>query len=543
MPRTAAQRILRRTLGPRLETGRIVPALAAALATLGLTLLGLLMLSPVLSRLSRAAIPAHTTASLSGLTTAVATLIGGAHPVALLLLALGVPFELTGPGAAGNALSVAAPLTILPALPFALLVLAGVFAGASTFGQHTRHALARGALVGPLWGTLMALLAANASLALPADRLGVAGDVTLSPSVGSAGVSGLVMGTVAGIVGAWLHANGRASLRAVRPAMEALPFPRLIGALAAGTAATLAGLAISCGLGLAVAVWLIITHAGTLATTPGGPLEAVTLVILCLPSLAVWMWSLALGAPVAIDHITYAGSGTFGADFPSFGLAAGQPGWLPLSLLPLILAMGAGSLAVRFFGSRSSRAALVTGALVAPCFAVISAWLAGAATVSAHASAPAGTLIVDLAPGLGQVAGYGLALGLAGGALGGWLTTTPYPAEARARLRTWAGTISWPRLPWERAYAALDALTGKRARPRRTLARIWMYNGVLTAGVLSAAMLLCDGVTLVTARHAPAGALHAVTGTLAALAIVGPLACWAVAGYLAVGVRLLESHE
>ncbi len=122
----------------------------------------------------------------------------------LFLLEHGVPMSLTlgAPGVTGSFSALEAlPLTGLSLIPACALILAGYVAAASDFSHRLRFSVLRGALVGPVYGVLLLLVAIFGSGTV---RLAPNTIIELHPSLGVAFLAGLVWGALLGALGGLL---------------------------------------------------------------------------------------------------------------------------------------------------------------------------------------------------------------------------------------------------------------------------------------------------------------------------------------------------
>ncbi|HEU5349353.1 MAG TPA: zinc-ribbon domain-containing protein, partial [Ktedonobacterales bacterium] len=122
----------------------------------------------------------------------------------LFLLEHSIPMSLASgsPGTTGSFAALETlPLTGLSLIPACALVLAGYVAAASDFTHRLRFSMLRGALVGPVYGILLLLVAFFGYSTVPVGQNTV---IQLHPSIGLAFLAGLLWGTLLGALGSLL---------------------------------------------------------------------------------------------------------------------------------------------------------------------------------------------------------------------------------------------------------------------------------------------------------------------------------------------------
>lgn len=529
-PRTTLQRLLAERLDSRLASDKWISAGLGALIAVGVGVGLSTIAQSVLNAALGAALQSQDTRATAAFTGDTFQALLGGNPIKLFLLAQHVPLQLApGASAANGRLSLSAPLTLLALIPVIALVLGGAVAAASDFERRTRYSVARGALLGPIYALFLLALSLCSLSPVEGGALGVSGATAVMAAPLGAVLSGLAWGTLFGALGGWVHLHGRRWLRALPPALERLPLPRLVGALVGGLSALGAGLLICLGVALAVAVYLALngmapTLAGSLTRLPASPgqlLTSLALIATLAPSLATTLWALSVGAPVQTGQVGYVGHGSLQASFGAFGVSTWGGAWLLLALIPVATCLLGGHIAARFIGARRIRSALITGALTALPVSAVTYLLVAQAELNVAVSLPGGTLILDISPDALGAAARMLLLATVAGAIGGWSALVAPALTAWSPLSARLPALKLLSLR-ARLYARLDKLTRRYSFAPISPARALLYDAALAACGLSALTLALDGATLLLARSVSLTYLSAATSLVAALLVAAP---------------------
>lgn len=259
-PVTGVQRLVVRNLSPGLGVSKwAMAALGAVVAAVVALILSAIIQSPIDNAISSAINSASASSPLTqGLGSSISGLLS-LNTIQVLALTQGVPLVMhASASASGGSFSASAsgdltlhlPLSGLLLLPAVALIIGGYVSAASDFQRRARYSIARGALMGPMYAVLLAILAffgtTSISLADIPGLSAIAGanaSATLGPSVGQAFLLGLLFGVVFGALGGWIQVAGGAFLSGAVPTLRAsfgqsLRNSRIVGALA-GSVVTL----------------------------------------------------------------------------------------------------------------------------------------------------------------------------------------------------------------------------------------------------------------------------------------------------------------
>jgi hypothetical protein len=392
-----------------------------------------------------------------------------------------------GPGlSVSGSITLSTPLTTLLVVPALALVLGGVIAGASDLRRRPGRSIARGALVGPFYAALLAVLAVFSASDVSGNAYGINGSVSIGPSVSAALFYGLLWGTLFGALGGWIQLTGGAFLASALPALLRLKPSRLIGALSGAGVAFVGGLLGGMALALAGASYLGV-RADSGVTPVNSPGLAILLALILAPSLAVAGFALASGASVDVFQSAslprlVAHSSALGA----FGVARPLlPTAYLLTSLPILCYLLGGRVAARLAGADRPRAAAIDGALMGVPLSLLITLAALLASASEAIRLPGQEAMAGVAPSAGRTFLAVLIAGAVCGGLGGISTLAAprlvaLPDAVRLRVRRLGASIVLP----------LDRLMGQPVGKVHSGARLWLYAATLAAVGLGALPIL-----------------------------------------------------
>jgi hypothetical protein len=462
----------------------------------------------------------------------------------LFLLEHGVPMSLAlaSPGGTGSfSALVAAPLTGLSLIPACALIFAGYVAAASDFSHRLPFSVARGALVGPVYGVLLLVVALFGSGAI---HLAQNTTIQLHPSLGIAFLAGLVWGTVLGAFGSLLalrrhhlfttHRSPDLLAGAVWGALIALVSGLLLAAVAllAGMAAHVIGSAPTIAAG---------SSASGIVGALGAILTTIALLIVVAPVASLWLFTLGTGA--TIDSWFTTSGANVRSLTSTFGLLAAQHhpssiAWWLLLLVPLASYIIGGRAAAHIARADSLRDGALVGWLMALALTALMLLftLLTRVLVSSEAafSGQTASTSLGIAPSLGAVGLLVLLIGSIVGALGGAsavLAPEPGPALFSLLLpliAKLAPVLSLAQRPWD----MLDA--ARNHHPARTPMRVLLYAAALSAVALVALFVLAVLIGWLASHVAPVSAVRGFDGFFAGLAVGVPLLLLASAAILAI---------
>lgn len=461
----------------------------------------------------------------------------------LLLLEHGVPMSLAlgSPGATGSFSALETlPLTGLSLLPACALILGGYVAAASDFSHTLRFSVLRGALVGPIYALLLALVALFGASTV---RIGENTFIQLYPSVGQALLAGLLWGALLGALGGLL-AIRRHHLFTTNRHPDLLAGGAWGALIALGSGLLLALVALLAGMA-AHAIGTVPTGTagqpgGGLAGVINGALVAIALLIVLAPVVALWLFALGTGATLD-SWISASGTDVVSGN-STFGLLAAQhhpPSitWWLLLLIPLASYIIGGRAAAHIARAESLRDGALAGWLMAVGLSVIllALTLLSRLLISSEASIFGRNVAVNLglAPSVGATFLLVLLIGGIFGALGGASAVlAPQPGEmldwmVAPVLLELEPVLSVARRPWD----MLDAARGRM--PPRTPLRVLLYAAALSAVIFGALFLVVVLIGLLASRLAPISAVRGFDGFFAGIAVGVPLLLLASAAILA----------
>jgi hypothetical protein len=462
----------------------------------------------------------------------------------LFLLEHGVPMSLTlgSPGGTGSFSALTtAPLTGLSLIPACVLLFAGYVAAASDFSHRLRFSVVRGALVGPVYGVLLLVVALFGSSAIHVAQNTT---IQLHPSLGIAFLAGLIWGTVLGAFGSLL-ALRRHHLFTTNRSPDLLAgatwgaLIALVSGLLLASVALLAGMAAHM-IGTAPTVAAGSSANGVLEAL-GDVITTISLLVVIAPVAALWLFALGTGATID-SWITTSGANPSSVT-SSVGLLAAQHhpssiAWWLLLLVPLASYIIGGRAAAHIARAGSLRDGALVGWLMAVALTllILLFTLLTRVLVSSVATLFGRTVITNLgiAPSVGAVTLLVLLVGSVVGALGGAsavLAPEPGPALFSLLLpliAKLAPVLSLAQRPWD----MLDA--ARNHHPARTPMRVLLYAAALSAVTLVALFVLAVLIGWIASHVAPVSAVRAFDGFFVGLAVGVPLLLLASAAILAI---------
>lgn len=462
----------------------------------------------------------------------------------LFLLEHGIPMSLAlgSPGETGSfSALVTAPLTGLSLIPACALIFAGYVAAASDFSHRLSFSLARGALVGPVYGVLLLLVALFGSSAI---QLAQNTTIQLHPSLGMAFLAGLVWGTALGAFGSLL-ALRRHHLFTTNRSPDLLAGASWGALIALVSGLLLAAVALLAGMSAHVIGTTPSAAVGSSASGIAGALDAImttiSLLIVVAPVAALWLFTLGMGA--TIDSWFTTSGANFNSVTSTFGLLAAQQhpssvAWWLLLLVPLVSYIIGGRSAAHIARADSLRDGALVGWLMAVALTALMLLftLLTRVLVSSDTTLFGSTVNTHLgiAPSLGAVGLLALLVGSILGALGGAsavVAPEPGPVIISLLLPLLAKLepiLSLAQRPWD----MLDA--ARNRHPARTPMRVLLYAATLSAVALVALFILAVLIGWIASHVAPVGAVRGFDGFFAGLAVGAPLLLLACAAILAI---------
>ncbi|HEX6797028.1 MAG TPA: hypothetical protein VF116_04850 [Ktedonobacterales bacterium] len=553
-PRSRLQALLVRNTSARAAAN---PWLMAAAGAVLATIVGLVLVAIAESLIS--GVMGKLVASWAGGTSA-GTYLSVLHaiptPSLLSIFAViqGVPLVLqVNASAAGTSVGGQAafnlPLTTLVMLPLAALVLGGYLSAASDYTGRPRYCVARGALIGPAYAIVLAVLAMVGTQSVSTSFFGTAtASASISVPIGQSFLLGLVWGCIFGALGGYIQARGGQWLRALPGDLAAVRWRQLAAATVGGVAALLSMLVFAtCVLLALVAVAAIsatsqgadglplytLLRDGNLLSLfqnlpqPGQPPVAsvggpLALVLSLAPTLAVWLVALGGGASIVASETGFSSNGPRSTDV-SLGLLNGQhpfPVVYLLALIPLGAYFIGGRVAARVAGTAQSRA--LNGALMAVPLSILLALATTLTGFGGRATAGTETATASIAPSFGSVLLWTLVVGAIVGALGGLSAGSSLPGRMPR-------FVTVPVRPL--VYPLFDRVVGT-ARDTRGAAVEWLYDAVIVGVVLSVLLIVLDLLAgILSSLITPTGFTIVQEVCTLLLAIVP--ACYALGGLFA----------
>lgn len=460
----------------------------------------------------------------------------------LLLLEHGVPIGLAlgSPGSTGSFTGLMTlPLTGLSLIPAGGLILAGYVAAASDFSHSLRFSVLRGALVGPVYGLLLLLVALFGS-----DTTTMAQNTTiqLHPSLGVAFLAGLIWGTLLGALGSLL-ALRRHHLFTTNQQPDLLAGASWGALISLGSGLLLAAVALIAGMAAHVigTVPPATSASGGLVGALGAVVVAISLLIVIVPVGALWVFALSTGATLdswftATSAIPAKGASTFG-----LLIAQHHPSsiaWWLLLLIPLTVYIIGGRAAAHIARANSVRDGALVGWLMALALSVLMLVLTLLSRVLISSEATffnrSTSSTLGIAPSVGAVFLLVLLFGSIIGAFGGVsavLAPKPGPMAVSLMLPLLARltpALSLAQRPWD----MLDE--ARNQHPPRTPMRSLIYAAALSAVGLVALFLVVVALGWIASHFTPISAVRGFDGFFAGLAVGVPLLLLASAAILAV---------
>ena len=459
----------------------------------------------------------------------------------LLLLEHGVPMALAlgapGGGASFSALETL-PLTGLSLIPAIALILGGYVAAASDFTGQLRFSVLRGALVGPIYGILLLLVALFGSSAV---RVGQGIVIQLHPSLGVAFLAGLIWGTLLGALGGLLAVR-RHHLFTTTRRPDLLAGASWGALIALGSGLLLALVALAAGV-MAHAVGTVPTATGETGGGLGGALNAVVVAIALLvvvaPVAALWLFTLGTGTNIeswlnttGLNAPAGAPGATGATGTSTFGLLAAQhhptsAAWWLMLLIPLASYIIGGRAAAHIARADSLRDGALAGWLMAVALSLLMLVLTLLSRVVLVSDATVGPLSITTSLGIAPASlAVFLLILLVGGVIGALsgasavLAPQSGPVIAMAAaplLPRMEPALSLARQPWD----MLDAVRGRPTS--RTPLRALLYAALLAAIVLVALFLIVALLGWIASHFAPISAVRGFDGFFAGLAVGVPL--------------------
>lgn len=535
VPRTRLQAFLVRNVNARMAVSPWFTALLGAVAAIVIGLILTAVTETVWSSVIKSLASA---ASSNAATDYVAGLVSSTLAPDLLKLFMieqHVPLDIHAAASAsgtGGSLDIAVnfPITGLLLIPAIALTIGGYLSAASDFNRRARYSIARGALMGPFYGVLLAILTFFGTSNLSASLLGADLNVTLAPDTLAAFVYGLLWGLIFGALGGWLQFAGRRGFADALPAMRAAASRRVLGAIAGAVVALISGIAVF--IALVVGVFVVAVTAQHATITPntalsgslGGANAAALVVMLSFalaPTLGIIAFTFAAGASFDISGATnVTSSGGSGISFGLIGAPQHPTNNLVylLMLVPLVCYIAGGRVSARIAGARRPDEAMLAGALIALPFSILFAGVAALAGTSVDVNVLIASASGGAAPSLGGAFLAGLVGGAIGGAIGG---------ASELAMPALGGVPRLLLLPFRPLALLLgpllDSATGRPRGFRRSVARGWFYDGVTAALVLVIAGIALDIISALPAAVLPFNLITLLDSLIAGLLIAVPL--------------------
>lgn len=549
-PYTAFQGFLLKQVSPRIAVSKVFTALAGALVAFVVGLVLTMLVQAAWTSALKLLLASSFVGSsgVSALSSAANSILSPGS-LKFFLIEHHVPLGLDASGSVlGLQLSANAsldlPLTGLVLVPALALTLGGYVAASSEYTRRPRFAVARGALIGPIYGLILAICAllsgSSASSSASTSLYGVSVNSSLAANLSAPAFTtflyGLVWGVLFGALGGWMHVHGRAWAAAVLPALHAFKRRRLAGAFAGAGVATMCAILLPIPILLGAASFAMIHlsatttsaaqttgAAGTPTSGMGALLTLLELLLVAVLPLAICVFSVGAGATLTASFDT-SGLGA-SAHSASIGLLQSSGAHLPswtvlLALIPLVCYFFGGRIAARVAGDERLGDAAISGALMALPLCVVLAVLAGAVNASVDASALSlESISASAGPSVSGVFLVVLVGGAAVGALGG-ASTISMPGDRQA-IRS---ILLLPLRPVAlRFFPLVDRLTGRPTGEPMGQACMWVYDGLLVALTLGIAALVMDVLSVVLADVLPFGLVQALDELVGVLLVSVPL--------------------
>jgi hypothetical protein len=386
-PQTRLQAFLVRNINARLAVSAWFTALLGAVAAIVLGLLLTAIAESVWSSAIKSIVSAVATNSASTDISGLISSLLSPDLLKLFMIEQHVPLDFhvgASAGGTGGSVDIGAtlPITGLLLIPAVALTAGGYLSAASDFTRRARFSIARGALIGPFYGVLLAILTLFSATNISAQILGAGLSVSVTPNTGAAFVFGVLWGVIFGALGGWLQIAGRQSFADTLPMMRSSSRNRLLGALSGAVVALASGIAIFAVLvvgGLVAALTAqhaTITPNEALTGASAGSNSAVVIVLLAFafaPTIGIIAFTIAAGS--SFDVFQTASITANGAQHVSYGFIGTHfhpSGALYLMMLvPLICYIAGGRVSARIAQARRLDDAILAGALIALPFSVL----------------------------------------------------------------------------------------------------------------------------------------------------------------------------
>ncbi len=451
-----------------------------------------------------------------------------------------VPFTLhadisaSGVGGGGD-LGVTLPLTGLILIPGIALALGGYISSASDFTHNIRSSLLRGALIGPFYGVILAIIALVSGSSTQVSLLGEGVGFSLSASPISAFFYGLLWGALFGALGGWIQFAGRRAVSGILPTMRATR-SRWLGAGAGGVVAIAAGILLTSALTAALYPLALTAQSGSAANTASvatsstsassAPLIALA-ILAFLPTVASVLFMFVAGAPyetTAAQSSLLGSSGSQTSPASSVGLIGAQshPSFGPVYLvllIPIICYLIGGRISARIAGATRTDTALVAGALISVPCGLLMAGIAYLLSFSLDVNALG---LVSASEGAAPSIFGAFLAGLVGGAIFGALGGMS--EIAAPRLGGLGHILLLPLRPLALAVdPLLDIITGHPRGQTRSAARRWLYDAALLAAVFVALVIILNVVNALPLTVIPYRVTLILDVVITALVVALPL--------------------
>jgi hypothetical protein len=436
-------------------------------------------------------------------------------------------------GSGSGDLTLTLPLTGLLLIPAVALVIGGYVAASADYERVPRYSVGYGALMGPIYGVLLAVLALFSSSNISAGAAGVSASLSVGPAFLPALLYGALWGTVFGALGGWIQLRGSRWLTTTWSALQSVRRRRLAAAVAGAGASALCALLFFIILSTALAAVAFIQASATGAPTGSpstlgglsaatGPL-AVLLLVALLPALAVYALAFSTGA--ALESASTSSLPTGASQSSSISLITGHAA-LPVALYLLVLVPAisyffGGRIAARMAGTTRASDGFITGALIAAPLSALLASLAWMVSFGVDESVAVASAGASVGPSVGGTFITVLIASALLGGLGGASTSVIVNLGGITRAgRVLIRIAGRPLIP------LLDRLTRFPGTERRAAWREWIYDGMLIAAQLGALVIVLQIVDRTLAQLIPFGPLVLANDIAAALLIVLPALCF-----------------
>jgi hypothetical protein len=439
------------------------------------------------------------------------------------------------------------PLTGLLLAPAIALTVGGYISAASDYTRQPRYAIVRGALISPVYAVALAIMALTSASTLQIPAGGATVSISVSADPLWAFLNGLLWGALFGALGGWVQVAGRRSLSAALTAARRSARPELYGAGMGALAAFALGVLGFMALAIALGALALVSQQATITPNPllslatkgasGSAVVIFAVMALALPAGAILL-ALTTGASlsVALPGVNQLASQTF--SFTSVGSQLHYPLWYSTALIiPFIALLTGGRVSARAAGATGAGRALVAGALMSLPFSVLLTLMAALSGFNVQVTALDTTQGVSAAIAILPTFFISLLAAAVVGALGG-LSEVTLP---------WLGKIPhWLALPlFPLSFLLsllLDLITGSPYGARRSLARLYFYDGVALTILLALAGVALDFVNSAPNPTLPFRTLAVLDSVAAALLVGLPLLFFAGSAITALSEPLYDTE-